>query len=498
MASKSRSKETLRQLVGNSTLYTLGNGLRRSLSLITMPVFTRFLPPAGYGVLAVVGSVQSMLEVLYELGVAQSSTRLYYDAKDREDQRTLFGTLLIFSMIVTAAFSAIFLLAGDWLWNAVSEEIPFYPYVALTVGTVFLGNVGVLPRVLFRVKNQVPVFFRLTLVQSIVSAALSVGLVVLFGFGPLGPIFATFVVSAIFAGVYGYYLRGEVKAAFDASLLRQSMSFGLPEVPLRWGSWALKVADRLILQRLTSLAVVAVYSVGYSVGKMAFDLVGKGIHWAIVPFFYSTAKRESEADAKRIFAGVATYNVMVLAAMGLATVMYAREAIAILASQKYAEAETIVPLIVIASFLQESFYIPSKGLYLMKKTAYMPPMLLVPAALNIGLNFLLIPTLGMMGAAWATVIAYVVMITTTLIVSQRVYPIPYEWNRILKVLGVAVGLGILKDFLPEAGLVLGVAMKTGLLLSFPVVLYLVGFFEGHEITWIRGRVARLSHGFARG
>jgi O-antigen/teichoic acid export membrane protein len=489
-------RESFRQLLSASWLYTLGNGLRRSLSLITMPVFTRYMSTSGYGVLAVVGSVQSMLEVLYELGTAQSSTRFYYDCRDRDEQRVLFGSLLVFSLLATGALTALLLLVGGRLWGTVTDEVPYYPYLVLTVGTVFLGNFGVLPRVLFRVTNRVPTFFRLTLVQGVLSAGLAVTLVVAFETGPLGPILATFIVSALFAVVYLCYLRGHVRLAFRWSLVRQALAFGLPEVPLRWGNWALKVANRLILQSLASLSVVAVYSVGASVGKIAFDLVGKGIHWAIVPFFYDTAKKEAEADAKVIFARVATYNVAVLAGLGLGTVLFGRELILLLASSRYAEADTIVPLIAAAAFLQESFYIPSKGLYLMKKTAYLPLLLLAPAAINIGLNFLLIPGYGIMGAAWAGFVAYVALMTLTLIVSQAVYPIPYEWSRIGKVLGAAVVLGALRDVLPEAGLAMRLVVKAGLLAAFPLVLYLVGFFRGSELQWIRSRAA--AYGFARG
>ena len=75
------------QLVKESGLYILGNVLRRGFSLITMPVFTRYLvsvrirDPLDRG-----SHVQSMLEVFYEMGLASASTRFYYDCKD-QDQR---------------------------------------------------------------------------------------------------------------------------------------------------------------------------------------------------------------------------------------------------------------------------------------------------------------------------------------------------------------------------------------------------------------------------
>ena len=313
----------LRQLLSESTLYTLGNVARRSFSLITMPVFTRYLSTSGYGLLSIVGTVQNMLEVFYELGMGQSSTRFYYECRDARERQTLFGTLLILSLAVTAVLSVLLLLVGEWLWGFVAPDVPFYPYIGLTIATVFFGGIGVLPRALFRVENQVPRFFRLSVSQTALTVVLALVFVVGFAVGPVGPILATCLVAVIYFVVYACALRGRVRFAFDWDLARRALAFGLPEVPLRWGQLALKVSDRLILQHFATLSVVGVYSVGYAVGKMPFDLVANGIHWAIVPFFYATATQESDARSKRIFAEVATWNVVILAGLGLATVVFA-------------------------------------------------------------------------------------------------------------------------------------------------------------------------------
>jgi O-antigen/teichoic acid export membrane protein len=307
---------------------------------------------------------------------------------------------------------------------------------------------------------------------------------------------ATFIITTIFFGVYSYFLRGQARLVFRWPIARRALAFGLPEIPLRWGSWALKVADRLILQHLTSLSVVAIYSVGYSVSKMPFDLVANAIHWAIVPFFFATATKESEVRSKAIFSRVATYNVVVLAGLGLGTVLFGRELIEILASAKYVEAEAVVPIIVAASFLQALFYIPSKGIYLQRKTGYLLPLFTIPAGLNIALNFVLIPRFGMMGAAWATLVGYAVMIVLTLPISQRVYHIPYEYGRIAKAVLAACILAAFGGIVSEAPLLARIAAKAILLMLFPLALYLMGFFENDEINWIRDRFETLVKGRA--
>src|SRR5262245_9959389 len=479
----------LRQLFSESTLYTAGNIVRRSFSLVTMPVFTRYLSTSGYGVLSLVGTVQNMLEVFYELGMGQSSTRFYYECETARERQTLFGTLLILSLVVTAALSIILFVAGAWLWGLIAPDVPFYPYIALTVVSVFFGAIGILPRAIFRVENQVPRFFRLSVSQTALTVALALTLVVGFGMGALGPIVATCAVSIIYFVVYAVALRGHVRFAFDGPLAWRALAFGLPEIPVRWGTWALKVSDRLILQHFVTLSVVGIYSVGYSVGKMPFDLVANGIHWAIVPFFYATATQESDERSKRIFAEVATWNVVILAGLGLVTVVFAADLIDLLASSKFAGARAVVPFAVAAAFLEALYYIPSKGIYLKRKTGYLLPLFQIPAAINVGLNFALIPSFGMMGAAWSTVLSHALMVGLTLVVSQRIYPIPYEYARVVKIVVIAIILAVAGSFGQEAPLIVRMAWKVTVVALFPVTLYAAGVRDDRLLRLVREQLA---------
>lgn len=483
--SRTHSTSRLRQLVSEAGLYTLGNIVRRSFSVITMPVFTRYLSPSGYGVLAIVGTVQGMLEVLYEMGVSQSSTRFYYDCRDAHQRRTLFGTLLLLSLGIALVLSAVLLIWGNLVWDHIAPDVAFYPFIFLAILTVLFGVVPILPRVVFRVENQVPRFFRLSTAQTLLTVALGVTLVVWYPLGPLGPILASCVVAALFAGVYVWYLRKQVRLAFDWTVARQALSFGLPEVPLRWGSWALKASDRLILQHFTSLSVVGIYSVGYAVGKMPFDLVGNGIHWAMVPFLYTTATQESDERSRQIFSKVATYNILILAALGVVTMLWSGDLILLLASSRYADADSVVPFVVCASFLEAASNIPSKGLYLQRKTPYLLPLWTIPAVLNVGLNFVLIPRFGMIGAAWSTLVGYVIMMVLTLWISQRVYYIPYEYGKITKILGAAVVVAVAGRLVHDVSWPTAIALKLGLLAFFAGLLAVSGVIAASERTLIR-------------
>jgi O-antigen/teichoic acid export membrane protein len=131
------------------------------------------------------------------------------------------------------------------------------------------------------------------------------------------------------------------------------------------------------------------------------------------------------------------------------------------------------------------------GIYLVKRTGTLPAVVLAPAALNIGLNLVLIPRYGMMGAAWSTLLAYPLLLILMWWIAQRVYFIPYDYRRIAKPLVIAFGLSLFKDLIPTESLLVALALKTLVLAVFPILLLAWGFVTAHERRAISRQVFRL-------
>ena len=468
------------QLLSDTTFYAAGQVFRRGISIVTLPVFTRFLTMGELGMLAVIGTIRELLIVVFQLGLPNSADRFYFDCRTEGDRRRLLGTLFLFLMASSLVGTLLLVWAGPILWDRVVPDIPFHPYVSLTVVTVFLTGMATLPRSLFRVTHRVPLFTGLTALQGALTAGLSIALVVVWDLGILGPVLAALIVSAIFFVVFYAYLRPHLAWQFSGDLVRQSLAFGLPDIPVRIGVWALRLADRLILPLYIPLSAVGLYSVGYSLGSMPFELFASATSAAILPFFYRTATEESEDTSKAIFATVAAYNAALFGFLGLGTVLLAREVIVVFATVAYLEAERIVPFVVWASIFRVLAQVPARGVYLMKRTGLLAVVLTAPVVLNVGLNFALVPSFGMMGAAWATLLAYPAMFAVTLWVAQRIYPIPYDYGRIAKPLLLAFGLSLLKGVVPDESLVVAIAIKALVLAAFPLLLLGMGFVTPQE------------------
>ena len=268
----------------------------------------------------------------------------------------------------------------------------------------------------------------------------------------------------------------------------RSLMFGLPVIVLEAGWWVLDTSDRFILRHYYPARVVALYSVGYALGRLLI-MVSTSIDQAWTPFFFAAAKTD-DADARRVASYAATYFTLAVSAMGLLIVVFAREAVLVFGGRAYLEAARVTPLIVMASVVQGLFYVPSRGLLLKKKTKVLPYIVVAAGATNVGLNLLFIPSFGMMGAAAATLLGYIVAVIVTYVFSQHYYRIQYQAGRIGKVLAILIAGTLCAVLVMPAQWYLALAWKLVILLAAPLALWLSGFFEPGEAAALKRLVRR--------
>jgi Na+-driven multidrug efflux pump len=220
------------------------------------------------------------------------------------------------------------------------------------------------------------------------------------------------------------------------------------------------------------------------------------------PFFLQQA---AKPNARELYARIFTYFNVVAAAICLLVSFFVVSLAAItlpirntpLIGRAFWPGLRIVPAILAAYVFSGWFTNFIVGVYIEKKTKAMPWITGLGALIKAGLCFALIPissAMALYGGAIATVAAYVVMALTLLVYIRRHYPIPYEWGRVARVLGIALLLwgvqALLIDFYDrsiEANLI-----RAGLLLSYPALLFVTGFFDETERRELRRLLLRRS------
>ena len=141
-------------------------------------------------------------------------------------------------------------------------------------------------------------------------------------------------------------------------------------------------------------------------------------------------------------------------------------------------ADVVAPL-AFAGALWGAYTVVSIGIGRLKRTQFNWAITGAAAALNIALNLLLIPPYGIRGAAAASVAAFAFMFVAMAVYAQRLYPVPYQWRRVVTLLGVGVALTAVGRFVDR----LDVSIL--LVLAYPLVLLPLGFYLPIERARLR-------------
>lgn len=456
--------ELLKRLTRNTVIYGLGNILQRGAAFLLVPLYTRFLSPADYGIVAVVNSIVQVLSIVYEMGQAGAVNRFYFEYADKRDElRNYLGTVFTFSLISTGFITALLLVFGKSIFSLILKDIPFDPYIKLALWIPFFSIPLSILLGLYRAREQAVLYAFIQLSKFLVTTALIVFFVVFLRQGALGKIRGQMFGCLIFFILSLALALREAAPSFSASKLKKSLSFGFPLVPHLLGAWILALADRFILQMFVPLSVVGLYNVGYQLGTVP-SMVVSTISLAWVPLFYREAKKGGHAQQR--LGKVSTLIALVIIFAGLLLIVFSKEIILLMTSKEFYAAAVVVPPVALGCILDGLYVVAVTPVFYMAKTKMLPLFTGIAASINIGLNFLLIPKLGMMGAAYATLIAFALRLVLVVIYAQRAYPIPYEFHKIGKVLVMLGGAYLANEFLAFDSGALSIAVKIALLLTF--------------------------------
>ncbi|TKS60312.1 MAG: hypothetical protein EWM72_01454 [Nitrospira sp.] len=464
---ESSLRSHISSLFQGSATYIAGDLATKALAFVLIPVYTRYLTPADYGIIEVVKALTTGFGILCVMGLNGAMTRYYFDYPDDLQRRQFLGNISLLLLLVS--FSVVFLFDryGEALSTALFRGIPFNTYIRLAIWTVFVGMASTVMLTVYRTKQEPVKYVALQITQSFVSFGLILCFVVVRQNGALGKIEGEFVGAMAIGLLVTYLVRPHIRPYWSWSEVKRSLKFGVPLVPHLIFWWVIDLSDRMFLQYYATLQEVGIYSLGYNMASLMV-VVTAGLNNAWAPYFFSISSRPG---AKEIIAKLLTYSLCAFLFIGLVLALFSRELVFLVTTPDYYEAHRIIPLIVIGFVFMGLGILLTNIIFYEQKSHYMPVLTGIAACVNVGLNMLLIPPFGMMGAAYATVVAMAVYACAIFIASQKVYRIPFDTGKIALV-GVAfAALIALGTELRLEQAAAAIAVKTLILFAFLVFLW---------------------------
>lgn len=407
-----------------------------ALQFLLLPLYTKWMSPREYGVLALLLLFSSFAKILFRMGLDAGYFRVHYDQPGRREQRRLAGTVALFaSGVGTALFLLTVALSGTIARLLSTDEPPPSLWVVLSAADVWVATFCFVPQSLLRIEGRPGLFAALAALRHAATIGLKVYLL-LQGHGVVGVLVADVAATTLFAVVLSPILLRGTTLALDWKLLRPALAFGLPKVPHGLLVQSQNLIDRRILELFVSMADLGVYHVGYTLGG-AVKFAMSAFEPAWQPFLYEQVKKEG---APQLVARVVTYVFAAFLFCGTGLAVLGRELLVLMTDARFHGAAPIVPVVAFAYVLHGAFLLGSVGIGITRSARYYPLVTAVSAAVNIGANLLLIPRFGPLGAAWATVASYAAMAGFGIFLSQRLWPVPFEWGRLGRLVAIAGGV----------------------------------------------------------
>ncbi len=481
-------------LAKSSLIYSFGGFGGTIVGVFLIPVYTRVFSPEEYGVAELVGTTVLFLNLFLLSGLDSATGRYYADTQEDQDRRLTASTAFMF----LAAFSiavAVFILC-------LSADTSVLLFGKTHYSTLVMVAAAGLPFYLIFSFCQNLLKFRFQPMAYIVAGtgcfmlqiSLTIYLVAISKSGLLGIYIANLIAFAIFS-VIGYWLtRQSYSLIFSVKRLRELLSFGIPLVPLALAHYVMSYSGRFILKYYSDLHEVGLYGIGCRLASV-ISLLVFGFQNAWGPFVYATYK---DKDAKQIFSKAYDYLSTVVCVVILLLSLFAEEMLSIFATEPYRAAYKIFPLIggSIVAYTFGAYF--SVGIGIAKKNIHMTWAGSVAAVIHLILNGALIPSMGMTGAALATLLSFVLLGAILMRISQKYYPIPYRLKSNVAMYVVAGSLILFTyTFLPCDLSFRSISIKLSFFFMFMTVPFLLKLVGWKEVHFLRGFFASIGNRYLK-
>ncbi len=471
--------EELKKLLKHTTIYGAGNVLSKVVGFFMIPFYTHYLTPADYGTLELLDLSLTLTALVLTMWLNASIVRHYNDFDDPEDRNQAVSTILIFASLIGVVVGGCGIRFSRPLSALILNTPDLHSYVSLEALSFLVSSVNVVCLSYLRARQRSTLVVGAGLVSLVLSLSLNIYFIAIRHSGVVGVLCSSLISGTLVTIVLAVYTIRQVKLSFSCGKLRGIVTFGAPLIITSVAAFTVNFSDRFFLRHFATISTVGIYALGYKFGFMLSLLVVQPFDMIWQARIYEIAKQDRSSE---IFARLFEYYCFVLVAAALGLSIVIKELVSVISAPDFHNAYKVVPIVALAYVFQGMNRFLLAGAYTSKKTMRLGGVGLINAAANMGLNFLLIPRYGMLGAAWATALSFFLMAALACVVSQTVYRIPYVFSRVVTLLGLATLLYVVSLLIALPSLLLQVSLKLALFAVFPFVLYQFGFFAEHEVA----------------
>lgn len=429
-----KSIVSLLDLSWQSVAYGVGVFGRRLVIVLATPVLTRHMAQDQYGIVSMLSAFAALAGIVVKSGLSPAMFRLYNDCRDDQARSLVLGSAQVLLLGQSAVALVVLLLFAKGVSRVLIGAPTCAGVIRLVGGYTFGQALITYGYNVLRIKTR-PLA---TSAQQILEIAVELGLALLlvkaFGMGVTGYWLGYFAGSLMGLALTIWLIRDALIQPFSLFWVKEMALYAYPLVPSLISLWALKLLDRGLIGVLAGPRHVATYEVAYRIGMLVTGVIAPfGVAWP--QFAFSVM---DQRNARQIYQNVFSFMAAITLFAALAVMCFLEDILRLMAPSSYAAAGRVVPWIVLAQVAWGIYPVAIVGLHVRKRTGLISAINLVAGGLNILVNILLIPRMGIQGAGVATFSGYLTLLVAGYLVGQRFYPFPLDWTRLARLALAAI------------------------------------------------------------
>jgi O-antigen/teichoic acid export membrane protein len=431
------SDSPLRRLFVQASHYSLANLLAGIAGLITFPLLTRIFSVADYGAMNLISATLTVAVAVGKLGVQHSIISYQSEMRAGKGPSTLqqFYSTTILGMLASGLCAMLVLatvthvVPTRWLGDPRLRGLFAIASLIVLIQVLESGLIN------FVRADQLT---SLLMKYQVAKKYLGISII----------LFAVFVISKTLTAFYTATLVTEMAGLavfwsvlhrrsdwprfatkeFRRPLYLQMLGFGVPMmIGYELSGIILGVGDRYLIHGLIGETALGLYAAAYNLCQYVQSVVLASVGQAVMPLYMQMWEQKGPEETSAFIARSLRTYVLVAAPVitGLASV--GPQLLPMLASQRYAAAAGILPWVIAGMVVDGANSMVGAGLFIHRKTRRIMAITLTCAALNIGLNLVLLPRVGIIGSAFATLVSYLIASVAMAIAGRRLLPVKLPW-----------------------------------------------------------------------
>jgi len=416
----------LKKLASQTAIYGLSSVVGRLLNYLLVPLYTRYFLPAEYGVVTELYAYVAFLVVMLTYGMETA----FFRFSKKEETTKVYSTTLISLLISSVVFVGLIFLNSSAIsqWLGYVNHPEYIQFFALIIGMDAVASISFAK---LREQDKAMRFAFIRLVNIMVNIGLNLYFIVYQEYG-IAYIFIANLVASVITLAMLFPEMISSSWVFDKKLWKKMMIYALPLLIAGLAGMTNETIDRILLKHLlpnTDMAAseLGLYGAFYKLSIIMILFI-QTFRFAAEPFFFA---QEKEGNSKKIYADVMKYFTIIMAFIFLGVTVFYDVIKGFLGTEYHDERGfLVVSILLLANLFLGIYYNLSIWYKLTEKTKYGAYLSIFGAIITLSLNFALIPVLGFVGCAWATLVCYFSMTVASYYLGKRHFSVPYQVKRI--------------------------------------------------------------------